>query len=200
MKSLKFLAIALVAIGGISDALAGTIWIQTMPGGSRLLPGDIIRSGNAKYELALQPDGWLANWRAGQYSFWNAGAIGTSALMQYDANFVLYRGAEQAQNAVWTINKGVKPLDAWQLDLLWNGGLQAFLKPTREVAWQQVGDPNYTDGTGTGSCPGGQQVNLYPACVNAGTPFQYTIPIPACSPGEAAALARASGFTPGACR
>ncbi|MYM34921.1 hypothetical protein GTP38_11285 [Duganella sp. FT94W] len=198
MKKFKLLAVSLTLAAAVT-ASAGTIWTQTLPGGNRLLPGDILRSQNGKYDLALQTDGWLVAWRAGQYGFWDSGTAGTSALMQYDANFVLYRGAEQANNAVWTINMGVKPHAAWQLDILWNGALQAYLPATREVAWQKLGDINNNGGTGTGTCPGGTAVNVYPACVNAGTLSQYMIPIPACSPGEAAAIARASGFKPGVC-
>lgn len=182
---------------GASTATAGTLYKQYLPGGQRLLQGDILRSLNDQYDLSLQIDGNLTRWKSGIYSFWQTGKYGTSALMQFDANFAQYNGAELAQNAVWDAGHGNNPAKAYALEIAFEGSVWVLDPDNRNVIWKLDGDPK---GQPTGpQCPSGQSIGTYPACVYAGTMFQYTIPIPACSPGEAARFALASGYTPGNC-
>lgn len=193
---IKFLAsVAILACLTTTGVNAGTLYIDSINAGQRLLPGDILRSANGKFELSLQIDGLLARWFTAQTSYWNSGTTGTSALFQYDANFVLYRGAELAQNAAWTVNKGVFTPGAYKLSVGFDGSLTAY-SPMNIAVWSLPGPTPVTPGP----CPGGGFPTLYPACGSAGTTYQYNTFVSACSFSDAQIRAWSLGYTPGACR
>lgn len=195
MKMIRLFA-AVVMASAFSANVNAIEYSNSIRADQHLLPGDRLTNGQGTYALIMKTDGSIA--RVGPNGeFWNPGVFGQELLFQWDGNLVLYDTGRR--NVIWSANKGVVTPQNGRLAIAANGELQALGANDSTVLWTLAGDPKYNN-PGTKNCPGGGTPQPYPACANAGTSYQFNIPIPACSPAEAKQLALASGFTPGACR
>ncbi len=195
MKIARLLIATLLA-GVVSSGASATVYNRILHSDQHLLPGDSLVSYDGRYELIMKVDGSIAIRKTGGTAeFWNPGKFGQELVFQYDGNLVLYDLGRQ--HALWTVDKGVFTPSIYTLEIDTTGGLNATTAAGKSI-WYVPGEAQ--PAPPHPPCPGGAAPQPYPACANAGTPYQWNLPIPACSPAEAAQLARASGLTPGACR
>ncbi len=177
---------ALAAVIGCTAANAATVYTQ-LNSNQRMLPGDVLRSADGKYELAVKVDGSIARRKTGGAEFWNPGKFGQSLLFQWDGNLVLYDTGDQ--HAVWTIDKGVFTPQNYQLQITSDGSLNATA-PDGHSIWYLQGDS---------PCPTGQSLLVYPACASPHTSWQYNTFVAACSYQQALQRAASMNAMLGAC-
>ena len=165
----------------------------------QLVPDQKYFSPNGRYFVVFQGfDGNLVVYRGSERSaqgvIWAAGdRHGTTAIFQWDANFVIYKGAITPPNAVWASNSEMTPNTNQQPFLGINNDGSLFVAGYGGgVRWQSRSDPSYTSGT----CTTARQ---YPICVFPGTYNAFNSFVLACSVAEAQQQAAATGATYGAC-
>jgi L,D-peptidoglycan transpeptidase YkuD (ErfK/YbiS/YcfS/YnhG family) len=83
---------------------------STLTAGSRMNPGDELRSGNGAYRLVMQGDGNLVMYSAGRAIWWSGTArnSGASLALQSDGNAVIYAAGRALWNTRTQRNPGAR--------------------------------------------------------------------------------------------
>ncbi|MDM5176196.1 hypothetical protein PO883_03200 [Massilia sp. DJPM01] len=195
-KTVKFLLMSLMALQLLFVGAAHASFRVVLNVNESMVPDRPYFSPNGRYFVVFQStDGNLVVYRGSEplpsNAIWFSGARqGTQAVLQNDANFVIYRGETIPQNAVWASNT----------DMIPNGMAPPFVSLSDDgsltvAVWgAQVKFQTPPDATGP-NCT----VRQYPICVFPGTFNQFNSFVLACTIAEAQRQAAATGAVFGTC-
>lgn len=192
-KLIKLLSLAVLALSMFGAGAAHAQSTTIITAGGQMVPDQHYFSPDGKFFAVFQGfDGNLVVYRGPDRTaagvVWASGARqGTIAIMQYDSNFVIYKGTIHPSYSVWASGTNNSANTGGSLTI-GNDGALRVLNGSGTLVW------NSTPGVAPPCVPG-----PYSVCVRGGTPFQYQSTVWACSWAQASQLAFASGGTLGIC-